>query len=197
VVLGITGNIASGKSSVAAEFKRLGATVIDADLLAREVVAPGSDGLTRIVALFGDKILTSDGDLNRSLLGDIIFADSHARRQLNAIIHPAIATLATSRLSELRKQASIPLIIYEAPLLFETGAESRVDKVLVVTIDMDVQRQRLMKRDNLSVEDAERRIAAQMNQDEKIKRADYIIDNSGSLGNMIEQVAGLWNIVAP
>lgn len=195
MVLGITGNIASGKSSVAAEFKRLGAAVVDADQLAREVVAPGSDGLAQLVEHFGTEILTPDGDLNRSHLGDIIFTDSAARNALNAILHPAIANLALSRLTELCHRTAIPLIIYEAPLLFEAGAESRVDKVLVVTIDAGVQRQRLMKRDNLSVEDAEKRIAAQMNQDEKIKRADYVIDNSGSLEKMKEQVSNLWGFI--
>jgi dephospho-CoA kinase len=192
VVLGITGNIASGKSSVAAEFKRLGAAVVDADQLAREAVEPGSDGLARLVALFGEEILTSDGALNRSCLAGIIFTDPDARKQLNAIIHPAIAKLALSRLTELRNRTATSLIIYEAPLLFEAGAESRVDKVLVVKIDAEIQRQRLMKRDNLSVEDADIRIATQMDQDEKLQRADYVIDNSGSLERMKEQVESLW-----
>lgn len=192
MVLGITGNIASGKSSVAAEFERLGAAVVDADQLAREVVEPGSEGLSRLVELFGEEILTSDGDLNRSCLADIIFAAPDARKQLNGIVHPAIAELALSRLAELRNRPDIPLIVYEAPLLFETGAEGRVDKVLVVKINEDMQRQRLIERDKLSAEDADNRIAAQMSQDEKLKRANYVIDNSGTLEEMRIQAAALW-----
>lgn len=195
MVLGITGNIASGKSSVAKEFERLGAVVVDADQLAREAVEPGSEGLNRLVKCFGKEILTADGLLDRSYLADIIFADHDARKRLNAIIHPAIAELAVTRLTELRNRSGIPLIIYEAPLLFEAGAEGRVDKVLVVRIDPQIQRQRLIKRDNLKTEDADNRISAQMSQEEKLKRADYVIDNSGSLTAMKEQVAHLWALL--
>lgn len=192
MVLGITGNIASGKSAVAAEFKRLGATVVDADQLAREVVEPGCVILERLVQVFGAKILDADGSLRRDILAGMIFSDEDARRQLNAIIHPAIAELALSRLNELRQRQDVPLVVYEAPLLFEAGAQSRVDKVLVVRIDPEVQRQRLMQRDLVNADAADQRIAAQMSQDEKLKQADYVIDNSTSPRQMKKQVATLW-----
>ncbi len=192
MVLGITGSIASGKSSVAQEFERLGAVVVDADQLARAAVAPGSDGLDRLVKAFGGKILNTEGSLNRGYLADIVFADPEARKKLNEILHPAIAVLARSRLAELRTQPDIPLIVYEAPLLFEAGAQGRVDKVLVVRVDPHIQRQRLVQRDSLNGEEADNRIVAQMSQEEKLKRADYVIDNSGSLQEMKEQVVALW-----
>ena len=132
MVLGITGNIASGKSSVAAEFARRGAVVVDADQLAREVVAVGSDTLRKLVAAFGDDILKKNGDLDRDRLGQMVFADVQVRAMLNCIIHPEIAKRSAERLQELRQNGDAPMIIYEAPLLFEVGAESRVDKVLVV-----------------------------------------------------------------
>lgn len=136
--------------------------------------------------------MNTEGSLNRGYLADIVFADPEARKKLNEILHPAIAVLARSRLAELRTQPDIPLIVYEAPLLFEAGAQGRVDKVLVVRVDPHIQRQRLVQRDSLNGEEADNRIVAQMSQEEKLKRADYVIDNSGSLQEMKEQVVALW-----
>ncbi|WP_305041978.1 dephospho-CoA kinase [Geoalkalibacter sp.] len=179
MVLGVTGGIASGKSSVTAMFRRLGARVVSADELAREIVKPGSPVLEQLVARFGADILAADGSLDRGALGARIFGDEGSRRALNAITHPAIARLAEERLGPLRGTGA-PLVIYEAPLLFEAGAEGRVDKVLVVKIRPDLQLARLMARDGLNEEDARRRIAAQLSQEEKLARADYVIDNSGT-----------------
>jgi dephospho-CoA kinase len=193
VILGVTGNIASGKSSVCRQLARRGALVVDADQLAREVVAPGSPVLEQLVAAFGEDILKADGSLDRQCLGNLVFSDPSARDRLNTIIHPAIAALSVKRLQELR--ANAPLIVYEAPLLFEAGAETRVDKVLVVTIDPGVQLTRLMKRDGLDQQSAQQRINAQMAQEQKIARADYIIDNSASKEETMAQVERLWPLL--
>jgi len=193
VILGVTGNIASGKSSVCRELARRGAQVVDADQLAREVVAPGSPVLEQLVAAFGEDILKADGSLDRQCLGDLIFSDPSARERLNAIIHPAIAALSAQRLQKLRDSA--PLVIYEAPLLYEVGAETRVDKVLLVTIDPEVQLARLMERDGLDVRSAQQRIAAQMPQEQKIARADYLVDNSSGRAETIAQIEELWPLL--
>ncbi len=194
MILGVTGNIASGKSSVCRELARRGARVVDADQLAREVVAPGSSVLEQLVNSFGEDILTIDGSLDRKRLGDLVFSDPVARRHLNAIIHPAIAALSMQRLQQLRD--TTPLIIYAAPLLYEVGAEARVDKVLLVTIDPDVQLARLMERDGLDEQSARQRIAAQMPQEQKAARADYLVDNSASREETIAQIERLWPLLA-
>jgi dephospho-CoA kinase len=191
LVLGVTGGIASGKSSVAAMFADLGAVLISADQLAREVVAPGSPVLAELVAAFGAAILTPGGELDREALGRRIFADAPARERLNTITHPAIARLAEVRLRELR-DAGVPLVVYEAALLFEAGAEKRADAVLVVTIDPALQEQRLAARDRLAPGEIRARIATQWPQAEKVARADFVIDNSGSLDETRRQVAGLY-----
>jgi dephospho-CoA kinase len=192
LILGVTGNIASGKSTVAKEFELRGAVVVDADQLAREVVAPESATLGALAETFGDQILKADGRLDRERLGEIIFTDAEARQHLNAIVHPAIAELAVERLQELRQRADIPLIVYEAPLLFEAGAEGRVDKILVVKIAAEEQLKRLMARNGFDEATAQARMAAQMDQQEKIKRADFIVDNSGSLEETCLQIDALW-----
>jgi dephospho-CoA kinase len=191
MILGITGGIATGKSVVTQAFRALGAAVVSADELAREVVRPGSTTLQRLVKHFGPSILREDGTLNRAALADLIFSDSQARKDLNGITHPAIARLAEQRLKELVQEGK-PLIVYEAPLLFEAGAEQRVDAVLVVKVDDHVQLQRLMARDGISEAEAKARISAQMSQQEKASRADYLIDNSNSLGKTVAQVKSLF-----
>ena len=179
MILGITGSIAAGKSYVANIFKEFGVPVVSADELARNVVRPGQPALHALQQRFGDSIITAEGKLDRAQLAKLAFADTAVRQDLNRIVHPAIATLADQTLQQLR-DAGHPLIIYEAPLLFEAGAESRVDAVLMVRIDPDLQRQRLRQRDDLSDAEITARIAAQMSQEEKVARADYVIDNSGS-----------------
>ncbi|NOY12525.1 MAG: dephospho-CoA kinase [Deltaproteobacteria bacterium] len=198
LILGITGNIASGKSTITEALVRHGAALVDADRLARQVVASGSPVLARLVAYFGDGILRRSGELNRERLAQIIFADSHAREELNRMTHPAIARLAIERLQQLKNTPGIPLVVYEAPLLFEAGAEGRVDQVLVVKIDPVVQLQRLMARDGLDETAARQRLAAQMSQREKLARADHVIDNSGTLEEALRQVDELWKrLVVP
>ena len=191
LVLGLTGSIASGKSSVAAIFADLGAVVVSADQLARAAVAPGSPALAELVAVFGPAILTAQGDLDRKALGQVVFADPAARERLNAITHPAIARLAEARLRELRA-SGVPLVVYEAALLFEAAAEQRVDAVLVVTIDPALQQARLAGRDQLDPEAVRARIDAQWSQAAKVARADFVIDNSGTLAETRSQVAALY-----
>jgi dephospho-CoA kinase len=192
LILGVTGNIASGKSTVAKELARRGAAVLDADQLAREVVESGSSVLKKLVEQFGTDILQQDGNLDRDRLGQMVFADVKVRAMLNQIMHPEIAKKSVERLQKLKSNPDLPLIVYEAPLLFEVGAESRVDKVLVVKIDPEVQLKRLMARDRLSEEKAQQRVAAQMPQQQKLERADYIIDNSGLVAETLEQIDALW-----
>lgn len=190
MVLGVTGGIASGKTTVAQAFQALGAVVVSADLLAREVVQPGTKALRQIAAHFGPRVLREDGTLNRQLLGDLIFNDHQARLVLNSITHPAIAELAGKRLRE-AEQGGAPLVVYDAPLLFEAGADRQVDAVLVVKVDAEVQVARLMARDGIDQKQALARIDSQMSQMEKIARADFVVDNSGLPKETKEQVRSL------
>ncbi len=191
MILGITGSIASGKSLVAELLRKRGAAVLSADQLARELVEPGSPLLDELVLLFGVRILAADGALDRKSLGHLVFTDEAARQRLNGLLHPAIAQLSAQRLASLAKSGTA-LVVYEAPLLFEAGAEKRVDKVLVVTVDPEVQLQRLVQRDNLSLSAAHQRISTQMAQSKKATRADYLIDNSGSLADLEQKLDRLW-----
>jgi len=178
LILGITGGIACGKSYISSLFQELGATLISADQLAREVVLPGSPTLTRIVERFGSKILTPNGSLDRESLAREVFANPSSREDLNQIMHPAIAMLAEARLRQHVHDTMSPLVVYEAPLLYEAHAEHRVDLVLVVSVASKVQLQRLMQRDKLNRKQAENRISAQMPLKEKIRLADILIDNT-------------------
>lgn len=196
MILGVTGGIASGKSTVTKILASLGAAVVSADQLARQAVRPGTETLERLVRRFGPSILRPDGTLDRKSLGSLVFADGAARNDLNAIVHPAIAALAEARLQVLSSQG-LPLIVYEAPLLFEAGAAERVDAVLVVRLDEDLQLRRLRERDGLDEGAARARIASQMPQEEKVARADFLVDNSGSLQQTEEQVRRLFNRLVP
>lgn len=195
MILGITGVIGAGKSLVTHFFQQLGAEVVSADQLAREVVAPGSVVLGRLVEHFGPAILLADGGLDRQVLAERIFANPAARQELNRIIHPAIAILAETRLREASQRAA--LVVYEAPLLFEAGAETRVDAVLTVRIDEELQLRRLMSRDGLTEAQARARIDAQMSQEEKVARADFVIDNSGPPAVTEAQVRSLYRQLVP
>jgi dephospho-CoA kinase len=192
MILGLTGGIASGKSFVAETFVECGASLVSADLLAREVVNPGSPTLAKLVDAFGLEILTSGGSLNREVMAQKVFADPLARHRLERITHPAIAHLAECRLTELRNSAH-DLIVYEAPLLFEAGARGRVDRVLVVLIEPALQVERLLRRDGLNEETAKQRVDAQWPQADKVQKADFVIDNSGSQEQTRHAVISLYN----
>ena len=190
-VIGLTGGIASGKSSVAGMFARLGAAIIDADQLARDAVRPGTPTLAAIVQAFGSGILQPDGTLDRPALGALIFTDASARRRLEQLTHPAIKELALSRLRELRATGTA-VVFYMAPLLIEANATDRVDEIWVVHVDAATQLARLMARDNLSLTEAQARVASQMPLEEKRRHGRVVIDNSGSLAETEQQVREIW-----
>jgi len=184
--LGLTGSLGSGKSFVGELLAEAGHAVLDADLVAREAVAPGTPGLRAVVETFGNRVLAPDGTLLRPLLASIVFADPEARQRLEAIIHPMVRE---RELAFLEQHRGPGLPILSIPLLFETGAESLVSHTVVVTVDERTRRHRLAERpDRLSQQEIERRLAAQMPQDEKIRRADFVIDNSGSRDETRRQV---------
>jgi dephospho-CoA kinase len=189
-VLGLTGGIASGKSVVAQMFRELGAEVIDADQLAREVVEPGQPALQAIVSSFGPEVLGDDGTLDRGKLAAIVFADPAARARLNAITHPPIRQRLVQALEARRHQPG--LLIAAVPLLYENGRESLVEKVVVVWVDRVTQIERMMRRDRLSRAEAEQRLAAQLPLDAKRDRADDVIDNGGSLEATRRQVTAIY-----
>jgi len=198
MILGVTGGIASGKSTVVALLVDLGAQVVSADQLSRELVEPGQPALAALVERFGSSILSADGTLDRAGLGTQVFADPQARRDLEAILHPAIAQLSTLRLQQAAEKVGAQgLVVYEAPLLYEAHAEGRVDQVLTVTVDQAVQLQRLMQRDQCDENAAHQRIDAQMPQAEKARRADYVIDNSADLATLKQQVHQLYRKLCP
>lgn len=190
LVLGVTGNIASGKSTIAAWFSEQGFPVLSADIIARDVVSPGSPTLNAVVERFGREILTQEGALDRPRLGTMVFSDELARNDLNAIIHPAIAERSRTEIARV-KASGARLIIYEAPLLFEAGATDRVDRILVVCSPEDEQIRRIKTRDGLSTEDALRRMHSQMPQSEKAARADYLIMNDGTQADLLFKASSL------
>jgi dephospho-CoA kinase len=191
-IIGLTGGIASGKSSVARIMEALGGVIIDADQLAREAVAPGEEAYNSIVAEFGEGIVNPDRTIKRQALGKIIFADSDARRRLERITHPAIARLAEERLTALRN-AGTPVVVYMAPLLIEAGVTSRVDEIWVVYADRETQVARLMLRDGLSRDEALQRLATQMPMEEKRTYGKIVIDNSGTPEETERQVRDVWD----
>ena len=190
-VIGLTGGIATGKSSVAAMLEELGALIIDADQLSRDIVAPGSPALSELYSCFGKQALLQDGSFNRQAIRELVFNDAQKRQQLEAILHPAIKLLALSRLEQAR-QAGVKVAIYMAPLLIEAGATDRVDEIWVVTLRPEVQIERLMKRDGCNRDQALQIIAAQMPLDEKERHGVVLLDNSGSLEATRKQVLDAW-----
>jgi len=176
--VGLTGSIAVGKSFVSGVLAELGCRVLDADETAREVVEPGSPGLREVVAKFGDSIIKSDGTLDRLALGALVFADADKRATLNSILHPYIIARQDERLREWEALDPVGIAIVDAALMIESGGYKRFDKLIVVHCRPDVQLERLMNRDKLTRDEAERRIASQMPQEEKKKFADYLIDTS-------------------
>jgi dephospho-CoA kinase len=176
--VGLTGSIGVGKSFVSGVLAELGCHVLDADETAREVVAPDSTALRAVVAAFGKEILTNVGTLDRSKLGALVFADADRRAKLNSILHPYIIARQGERLRELGASDPNGIAVVDAALIIESGGYKRFDKLIVVHCREDVQLERVMARNHLSREEAERRIAAQMSQEEKKKFADYLIDTS-------------------
>lgn len=188
--IGLTGGIGAGKSTVARELERLGAVVIDADVLAREVVAPGTEGLAAVVEEFGETVLTANGALDRPALGRIVFADRAARRRLEEITHPRIAAETARRLAELPPGT---VVVHDVPLIVENGLAENYDLVVVVGADEDVRLDRLVHDRGMAPEDALARIRAQATDAQRRAVADVWLDNSGTPEELLAQVRRLWD----
>jgi dephospho-CoA kinase len=178
ILVGLTGGIASGKSLVSKLLKELGAYIIDADEIAREVIQPGEPAYQEILPQFGDEILNEDGTIDRSKLGRLVFSDPVKRTLLEGIVHPRVFAIEEARRRQIAQQDPEAVIIFDAPLLIETRAYELMDKVIVVYANPRTQLKRLMERDHLEYDEAKRRIAAQLPIADKRQHADYII-NSG------------------
>ncbi len=189
--LGLTGGIGSGKTTVAHMFERLGATVVDADALAREVVAPGQPALDEIRAAFGPDVIRPDGTLDRPRLARRIFSDAGARARLNAITHPRIAQRMQQQIAAARA-GGVEVLVAVIPLLLENNRRELMDSVIVVAVDEATQEARLVHREGLPPAEARARMAAQMPLAEKARLADHVIDNSGNLEDTEAQVMAIW-----
>lgn len=184
--VGLTGGVASGKSTVAGMLTDLGAVVIDADAIAREVVAAGTPGLAAVVAEFGEELLTPDGELDRPAMGSLVFHDESARRRLEAIVHP----LVFERYAE--QEAAAPqgaLVVHDIPLLVESGRASEFDAVVVVDVPRELQVERMLRDRGWSLVDAEARIAAQATREQRLAVATHVIENTGTLDELRARVA--------
>lgn len=187
--VGLTGGIGSGKSEVSRRLAALGAVVIDADLLAREVVARGTDGLAEVVQAFGD-VLTPAGDLDRPAVGRLVFGDETARRKLEGIIHPRVRV----RAAEIEAAAPAgAVVVHDIPLLVETGQADRFDQVLVVDVPPEIQLDRLMNVRGMSEDEARARIASQTSREDRLAAADLVVDNSGTLAELDRRINEIWS----
>jgi dephospho-CoA kinase len=191
ILVGLTGGVATGKSTVAKMFKQCGAAVINADLLARQVVEPGKPAWRAIVKLFGKTVLNQDRSLDRQALGSIVFHNPKKRRQLERIIHPRVAREQQRLVRRIATRKPNAVVIYEVPLLFEVGVDKRVDKTIVVTASRDIQIDRLKKRNGLSGAEAIRRISSQMPLAKKIQRADHVLNGTLPRPSLRRQVGQL------
>jgi dephospho-CoA kinase len=191
--VGLTGGIGSGKSEVSSRLARHGAVVVDADLLAREVVEPGTEALAEVVASFGRKVLAADGTLDRPALGAVVFADAEARRHLEAIIHPRVRARAAQI-----ESAAVPesVVVHDIPLLVETGQAGRFHRVVVVDAPDDVRLNRLVSGRGLSVDEAQARIDAQASREQRLEVADHVVTNDADLAALDDQVTALWRELA-
>jgi dephospho-CoA kinase len=180
LLAGLTGGLASGKSAVSRQLAGLGCRLIDADLLAREVVAPGSPAWQAVVAAFGRDVLRPDGELDRKRLGALVFADPARRRALEAITHPAILARRAAILVDWAAEGFAGVVVLDIPLLIEVGAAASVDRVILVYAPRAVQLERLIARDGFAPAEAERRLASQLPLADKVRHADFVVDNAGT-----------------
>ena len=186
--VGLTGGIASGKSTVGRMFGELGCKVIDSDRITRELFEPGNPVNAKVTETFGPRVLASDGSINRAVLAELVFQNPDQRQKLNSIVHPAIKQRQNEFLSQAAANDGRAIGIVEAALIVEVGTYRDYDKLIVVTCSPNVQRERLRERSGLTPEQIESRIASQMPMEEKVKVADFVIDNSGDIGNTRQQV---------
>ncbi|ESU30823.1 hypothetical protein G3A_19900 [Bacillus sp. 17376] len=192
LVIGLTGGIASGKSTISAMFTELGITVIDADIEARLAVEPGEKAYNDIVSHFGTEILEEDGTINRPKLGEIIFNNKEKRLLLNSIVHPAVRERMAQKRAK-AEEANEKAVVMDIPLLFESNLTGLVEKIIVVYVDEHTQLERLMKRNGFSEEEAYSRIKSQMPLKDKVGMADAVIDNSGSIEQSRQQLLDILN----
>ncbi|KWX83868.1 dephospho-CoA kinase [Paenibacillus riograndensis] len=193
MIMGLTGGIASGKSTVSAMFVDKGARLVDADVIAREVMLPGHPVLAAAVQQFGEDILLPDGRLNRARLGEIVFNDSEARQKLNDLTHPAIRREIKNRMYALEQEDPQCLILVDIPLLYESELDNLFEEIAVVYVPRELQLARLMERNGLTLQQAEGRLQAQMAIELKRSRANYVIDHSRDLAYAKQQVDVLWD----
>ncbi|MBA2414478.1 MAG: dephospho-CoA kinase [Geodermatophilaceae bacterium] len=189
MIVGLTGGIGAGKSAVAARLAEHGALVVDADVVAREVVAPGTEGLAAVVAAFGSGVLADDGSLDRQRLGALIFADDEARARLNAIVHPLVSQRSAELAADAPHEA---VVVHDVPLLVENALAPAYDVVVVVLADENARIQRLRDTRGMREEEARARMAAQTTDDQRRAVADAVLDNSGTLADLHRQVDDLW-----
>jgi dephospho-CoA kinase len=180
LLVGLTGGIGTGKSTVSRMFRDLGCLIIDADILAREVVEPGEPAYAKIVAEFGRGVLDSEGRIDRKKLGAMVFASEAKRKRLEEFTHPEIRKRQAGILAELVAEGFEGIVVFDAALLVETGGARNMDRLVVVSADEATQRKRLMARDNISEQEAQRKIGSQMPLVEKVRQAHYVVDNSGT-----------------
>lgn len=193
-MIGLTGSFGSGKSTIASMLQEAGIPVVDADELAREVVKPGSKGLSQIKKRFGEEIIHADGTLNRKALSRVVFSDPQALADLEAITHPLIASLMRERFATLEQEGHSEAV-YMAPLIFEKKLESLFDATILVIASDAQQLERATKRDGLSEEQARARLESQLSTAEKLAKTVHVIDNSGSLSQSAAQLARIWRIL--
>ena len=194
-LIGLTGGIASGKTVVAKRLEELGAIRVDADQLARDVVAAGTPGLTAIAHRFGRSVIAADGTLDRPALGAVIFQDPEARNALNAITHPAIRELSSRRFAEIAQRTPDAVAVYDVPLLVEASRDPEYhgfDLIVVVSASVETRLDRLMALRGLSREDAQHRVASQATETERLAIADVVIDSNGSIEETLIQTDALW-----
>ncbi|MFL0555850.1 MULTISPECIES: dephospho-CoA kinase [Paenibacillus] len=190
--IGLTGGIATGKSTVSRLLAERGAAIIDADVIAREIMEPEHPVLAAVSERFGPGVLNADGTLNRKKLGEIVFSNPEERKALEALTHPAIRAEMKQRMEELEAADPHRLVVADIPLLYESGLDPLYERIMVVYVPREVQLTRLMLRDGLSKEAAEQRINAQMDIEIKKERADILIDNSGGLEETKRQIDDFW-----
>ena len=190
--IGLTGSIATGKSTVTNMLKELGAFVIDCDKMARDVVAPGTRGLAKIEAAFGKDAVAADGSMDRVYIGDLVFRNPEMKKRLENILFPLIFEALDKELLRLEREGATPVVFLDMPLLYEVKYDSYVDEVWLVYAPFEVQLSRLMKRNGYTKEEALLRIHSQISVDKKKSLAQQVIDNSGTLEDTKEQVRSLW-----
>jgi dephospho-CoA kinase len=190
-LVGLTGGIASGKSTVASMLERLSAEIIDADIIAREVVEPGTDGLSKVVQAFGESVLQSDGSLSREALASVVFGNQEQRSRLEAILHPLIKERTSSRIAT----STAAVVVYVVPLLVEANVDYPFDFVVTIESGVETQTQRLIESRGLTLAEAEARISSQATEAQRVARADFLVDGSVALTELEAQISKLWQLI--